>query len=536
MSGRKRLWGLGIAILAIALGAVGIAAFVRSDPLGKVPVLGPSARQIVPGIFMLGGLSPSVAYVVETTEGLILIDAGLDADARRLKAEMGALGLDWRRIRAILLTHVHGDHSGGARHLRAATGAKVYAGRGDVAVLEAGGPREAYFSTYDMPGRALHPTPVDVPLGGGETVQVGDVRFQAIAAPGHTPGSLCYLAERDGLRAIFSGDVIMMLRGDEPPRSEYRKPLGTYAAYLAPRFRGDARAYLGTLKRLRALPAPDLLLPGHPGADPRPESPRLSGDRWEELLARGIRDMETLLGRYAADGADFLDGRPKALLPGLDYLGDRDGVAVFGLEAGEDWIVINAPGGEGLDGFVRDRRRELGRSPATPSMVWLTACDGPTIRGLGPFVAATGAVVVASSEGLPRLRSACPPGTSFRPAESLRSRSGLHVWAIPLGGRGVGPLAYRVVRSGKVVLVTGEIPIAIKQDAGARLFDDFRQGRGDADAFLGSLARLRAERPNLWLPAEPADAPNANLYDDAWGRLLEDNRIGIELNRKTLKR
>ena len=138
---------------------------------------------------MLGGLSPSAAYVVETSDGLILVDSGLAADAGPLRAEMAELGLDWRRVRAILLTHVHGDHTGGAEALRAATGARVYAGAGDAAVLRAGGPREAFFSTFYMPDHAPHPTTVDVELRGGETIAVGDVRIQAIAAPGTRRGA-----------------------------------------------------------------------------------------------------------------------------------------------------------------------------------------------------------------------------------------------------------------------------------------------------------------------------------------------------------
>ena len=67
---------------------------------------------------MLGGLSPSAAYVVETSDGLILVDSGLAADAAPLKSQMAELGLDWRRLRAILLTHAHGDHTGGAEALR----------------------------------------------------------------------------------------------------------------------------------------------------------------------------------------------------------------------------------------------------------------------------------------------------------------------------------------------------------------------------------------------------------------------------------
>ncbi len=118
---------------------------------GRGPLLVSRASTIAPRIHILGGLVPSAAYVVETTEGLVLIDSGLDRDAGPLKSQMAELGLDWRRVRAILLTHVHGDHTGGAQYLREATGAKVYAGAGDAGVLRAGEPREAFFSTFYMP-------------------------------------------------------------------------------------------------------------------------------------------------------------------------------------------------------------------------------------------------------------------------------------------------------------------------------------------------------------------------------------------------
>src|SRR5262249_49942933 len=151
----------------------------------------------------------------------------------------------------ILLTHVHGDHCGGAERLRGETGAKVYAGRDDAAGLRAGTPREAFFSTYYVPHHDPPPTTLAVELKGGETITVGDTQFRAVATPGHTPGSICYLMERRGLRALFAGDVISMLQGDPKSHSPAAKPLGTYSAYLAPRYRGDAGLYLASLRELR---------------------------------------------------------------------------------------------------------------------------------------------------------------------------------------------------------------------------------------------------------------------------------------------
>ena len=48
----------------------------------RVPLLGSSAITIVPGVHLLGGLDPSAAYVVETSEGLVLVDSGLQSDAK----------------------------------------------------------------------------------------------------------------------------------------------------------------------------------------------------------------------------------------------------------------------------------------------------------------------------------------------------------------------------------------------------------------------------------------------------------------------
>jgi glyoxylase-like metal-dependent hydrolase (beta-lactamase superfamily II) len=494
-----------------------------------VPRLVRSAVAVVPGVYLLGGLSPSAAYVVETSDGLVLVDSGLDSDAGPLKAEMAKLGLDWKRVRAILLTHAHGDHSGGAETLRAATGAKVHAGQGDVAVLLAGQPREAFFSTFFMPGHTPHPTTVDVALEGGETVALGDARIQALAMPGHTPGSMCYLLERNNLRVLFAGDVIMMLRGDDKPRTELGKPLGTYSAYLSPRYRGDAQNSLASLRRLRAMPVPDLVLPGHPRAEVTPQSPCLSRERWELLLDHGIRDMETLLSRFKADGALFLDGIPKQLLPDLYYLGNFRGEAVYGFFASSKFFVVNAPGGPGFVEFLNGRLRQVGREPVTPTAVLLTACGADETAGLKELIEKCNAQVVVSPAGLENLKEMCPAETACLSAAELSGKGWFSVTPTPLEGRGVAPIAYQVTWAGKSVLFSGRIPVKITQESGERLVSDLTNSSGDIRGYFGSIIQLQSLKPQLWLPAIPTDDQNANLYDGEWERAIEDNLMAIKL-------
>jgi metallo-beta-lactamase class B len=493
---------------------------VPEDKVARVLV--PEAVAVAPRIYLLGKMSPAAAYVVDTADGLVLIDSGLDAGAEDVTSQLAALGLDAGRLRAILLTHGHADHSLGARSLRQRTGAKVYAGRADCPPLRAGEPRVAFFSNYHMPERSPHPTTVDVELAGDEVLAFGDTRFRALATPGHTPGSVCYLLERPDLRALFTGDVIMHLG----PGSGN---LGTYAAYLPPLYRGNARDYLASLRRLRALAVPDLVLPGHPGMDRVPASPRLTAGRWQALLEEGIAEMEQLLARYEADGASFLDGIPKKLLPGLHYLGDCGGSAVYALDTPGGLFLFDAPGGPALVDFLARRFKELGWEGRKPSAVILTSADERATAGLAALVKGSGCRIVAPKAGVEEVRRLCPAGVAVLTAEDLEKGGGFEVRAIPLGGRGLAPVAYRLRWAGKTVLVTGRIP-----EKKPRLeIENLRRALGGdstrREQYAAALDRLAPVAPDLWLPAVPVDGQNANVYDREWAETLAANREVLEL-------
>jgi glyoxylase-like metal-dependent hydrolase (beta-lactamase superfamily II) len=530
-SGSDSLWvrkwllgGLTILIMAIAVGVCSRIILPRNPLPAQISDLEPESLTIIPGVHLLGGLEPAAAYAIETSEGLVLVDTGVDPLARSLKEQVGQRKLDWKSVCAIFLTHVHVDHSGGAELLRTATGAKIYAGRADAECLRAGRPREAFDSANPMTDLQPRTTTVDVELDGGEVIEIGGVRFRVFATPGHTPGSICYLMEQNGLRVLFSGDVIMALVGDPKNPSRVGRPLGTYPAYMAPHYRGDARAFLTTLRTLRALPAPDLVLPGHPRNDSPPQNPSMSQERWETLLDAGIAEMETLLARYERDGSSFLDDTPRELLPKLYSFGKFNGAAVYGFVASSKFFVLDAPGGPGLYAFLKKGLGKLGGEPASPTAVLLTAYGAKETAGLNDLIEKTGAQVVVSAEGLSQVREQCPPGTVVLPADALPAKGWIQARPIPLGGRGPGRIAYSIPWAGKRVLFSGRIPIGLDASAVALLREDLQKSRASLAEYMASLDQLRSVNPDLWLPADPSRGQNAHLYDHEWESILDMNR------------
>jgi glyoxylase-like metal-dependent hydrolase (beta-lactamase superfamily II) len=520
-SGNKGL--IGLALLVIAAGIAGIFWFrpnqkpVAQQTNPEPPLLSPKACAVAPGIYLLGDTRPAAAYAVDTADGLVLIDSGVEDSAQIVTAQLAKLHLDIGRLRAILLTHVHGDHSLGAQQLRQRTGAKVYAGRADCAPLRRGGPREAFFSGFPMYGLEPHPTAVDVELTGEEILSFGESRIQVIATPGHTPGSICYLLERPDLRALFTGDVVSCLAPTEDGA------LGTYSAYMPPRYRGNAGDYLASLRRLRSLPMPDLVLPGHPDMDEPSQNPRLSSERWLALLDGGITEMERLLERYKADGADFLDGNPKELLPGLHYLGDC-GRPIYCLESARRLLLFDAPGGSDLVAFLRARFEKMGWEKRKITAVLLTSGDERAVSGLVDVVKVHKCRVMAPKSAVDQIRSLCPPGTHIVDEGSLGEIGWFDGQAIALSGRGLAPLAYLLRWKGKNVLVSGSLPIKPNNLTIEQLRLDLQKPSASIEKYRQSLNRLQSLRPDLWLPAVPVNGQNANLYDNAWKKILDDNR------------
>lgn len=148
---------------------------------GKIVRLSPLVRRVLcanPNLFTGPGTN---TYLIGRDE-VAVIDPGPDDHEEHLDAIARA---GRGRIKWILVTHTHPDHSPGAKGLKERTGAKVLG-----------------FDERDgfVPDRAI-----------GDGYKLSDkaktFRLRALYTPGHASNHLCYVL--DGQRVLFSGDHIM---------------------------------------------------------------------------------------------------------------------------------------------------------------------------------------------------------------------------------------------------------------------------------------------------------------------------------------
>jgi metallo-beta-lactamase class B len=127
-----------------------------------------------------GGLS---SILIESDDGLILIDGGLPQSAALIDANIRSLGFDPLSIKAILLSHPHFDHAGGGQ-------------------LSEDDPQYVADAEYgSFPGVSNVTVVSD-----GEFVSVGNVDVRAVYTPGHTAGSVTWTWESCALNSCY--DVV----------------------------------------------------------------------------------------------------------------------------------------------------------------------------------------------------------------------------------------------------------------------------------------------------------------------------------------
>lgn len=147
------------------------------------------------------------SILVETDDGLILIDGGLPQSAALIDANIRSIGFDPLNIKAILVSHAHFDHSGGVAALQRLSRANVYTSEAGLATLESGRLLEddPQYVVDSETGRFPAISNVTA-VGDGEFVSVGSVNVRANYTPGHTLGSVTWTWESCALNTCL--DVV----------------------------------------------------------------------------------------------------------------------------------------------------------------------------------------------------------------------------------------------------------------------------------------------------------------------------------------
>lgn len=145
-------------------------------------------------------------WMLHDAHQALVVDPG---DAQPVRDALARLRLT---LAAILVTHHHGDHTGGVDELRQATGAKVFG-----------------------PARESMPEPLQR-LQGGDAIDLLGLRFEVIEVPGHTAGHIAYFSQVPGdAPLLFCGDTL-------------------FSAGCGRLFEGTPAQMLDSLTRLASLP------------------------------------------------------------------------------------------------------------------------------------------------------------------------------------------------------------------------------------------------------------------------------------------
>lgn len=161
-------------------------------------------------IFQVGGgrltsFEDAAIYLINFGGHAALVDAGCGHSQDTVVENIIASGVSPEEIDYLLITHCHYDHTGGAKGLKDLTRCQVIAHELEAQFLEQGDNTVTGANWY---GAMLEPFLIDRKLSlQREEIDLGGRQIEAIHTPGHSPGSVVYLTESQGLKVLFGQDV-----------------------------------------------------------------------------------------------------------------------------------------------------------------------------------------------------------------------------------------------------------------------------------------------------------------------------------------
>jgi len=272
------------------LAAVSGAPIPAADPLTQPMAverakewLAPLPPEKIYGTSYLVGFGGLSVALIDTGEGLVLVDGALPQAASAILANVRKLGFDPKDIKFILSTEPHFDHAGGLAALARDTGATVVASARGAEGLRAGkhaedDPQLAYGGSWPAVTRLRV-------MKDGEVLKLGKAAITAVGTPGHTMGSMSWswrACEAKICKTIVFASSLNPVSADD-----YR--------YTAPASAPIVEGFEASYRKMDAT-ACNVLISAHPdnaGAsryNDKPGACRAYADRSRKLLAKRLAD------------------------------------------------------------------------------------------------------------------------------------------------------------------------------------------------------------------------------------------------------
>ena len=249
--------------------------------------------QVSPQTWYVAGQTWVGCYLIDTGDGLILIDTAIPESMYLLVDSIYRLGYKPENIKKILLSHAHFDHCGAAKAMKELTGAELYMSKEDWEFMKAC-PDETMVLDKDSHPQMFEP---DQFYSDDKPVVLGNIAVRSMLTPGHTPGCTSFFWKEEnpanGARYVIGmhGGV-----GANTMNDNY------YASskYLTPVYRDR---FLKDAEKLQEIHV-DITLPSHPnqieiidraGQYTHENQPYLDETIWADFIKERVRQVKALM-------------------------------------------------------------------------------------------------------------------------------------------------------------------------------------------------------------------------------------------------
>ncbi len=172
--------------------------------------------ELVAGIHSVDGSRGAHCYLVPEEGGFCLVDSGMPGSAKAIVSYLKGIGRQEKDLRRIVLTHADLDHVGGAAEIKRRTGVPVSIHEADAPALKGEAERKRMKGVLGVLMRVMTRLVKVETMTPDQVLREGDMvgSLRVVAAPGHTPGSICLLHAPSG--TLLAGDALRTSRDGRP--------------------------------------------------------------------------------------------------------------------------------------------------------------------------------------------------------------------------------------------------------------------------------------------------------------------------------